>query len=468
MFHGMSRSLGQVPPPWDTLANAGLLLQFPLVHSLLLMPAGRPFLARLAPGSVGSRMSTTVYVIVASLQVFLLFACWTPSGIVWWRAAGPMLWALTGLYAASWLLLLKAIWDAGLALQTGFLGWWAILRNRVPVFPPMPTTGLFRFVRQPIYGAFALTLWTVPTWTPDQLAVAVVLTAYCLAGPVLKERRFQQRFGAAFLAYRRRVPYWLPRLAAARPRNDLSIYDLSAEWWGGETRWLRLLQNMVPARLAFFTPLVGDWNGKRVLDLGCGGGFMAEALAARGAVVTGVDPSAKAIAAGRAHAGASGLPIEYLVASGEDLPFGPETFDIVVCVDVLEHVHDLERVVLEIRHVLRENGLFLFDTINRGALATFVMITLGEKLLRLLPPGTHDPAMFIRPSELKRVLEANGFVVGRFFGFGPRRLNRRLDITFSRVPTTAVQYLGSATCVQAAGAAATLAGSPEETGQNRI
>ena len=106
--------------------------------------------------------------------------------------------------------LLKAIWDAGLALQTGHLGWWAIFRRRAPVFPPMPTTGLFRFVRQPIYVAFTLTLWSVPTWTPDQLAVAVVLTGYCLIGPLMKEARFRQRFGAAFVAYTRRSPTGFP------------------------------------------------------------------------------------------------------------------------------------------------------------------------------------------------------------------------------------------------------------------
>jgi protein-S-isoprenylcysteine O-methyltransferase Ste14 len=74
----------------------------------------------------------------------------------------------------------------------------------------MPTTGLFRIVRQPIYVAFALTLWTVPTWTPDHLALAVVLTANCLIGPLSKERRFRLRFGQNLLAYANKVPYWLP------------------------------------------------------------------------------------------------------------------------------------------------------------------------------------------------------------------------------------------------------------------
>jgi hypothetical protein len=177
MYSGMNRSLGRVPEPWSVLANAILLAQFPLLHSLLLSSLGTKILRRLAPSAIGARMATTTYVIVASVQVFLLFALCTPSGILWWRAGGFVLWLLSGFYAAAWLLLLRAILDAGIELQTGFLGWWSIARNRSPVFPPMPTAGLFRIVRQPIYVAFALTLWTVPTWTPDQLAVAVVLTA---------------------------------------------------------------------------------------------------------------------------------------------------------------------------------------------------------------------------------------------------------------------------------------------------
>src|ERR1700722_380698 len=264
MFFGMSRSLGQVPAPWSALVNALLLAQFPFLHSLLLSPFGATLLTRLAPAAFASRLATTTYAIVASIQVLLLFALWTPSGVIWWHAEGAMLWFLGALYLASWLLLLKAIWDAGIALQTGFLGWWAVANRRAPVFPPMPTTGLFRIVRQPIYVAFALTVWTVPTWTPDQLALAVVLAAYCLIGPLLKERRFRLRFGQNFLAYADQVPYWAPWPRPPTKRNDLSIYDASADWWGGKTRWLRTLQNLIPARFAFFDPIVGGWRGKAV------------------------------------------------------------------------------------------------------------------------------------------------------------------------------------------------------------
>jgi protein-S-isoprenylcysteine O-methyltransferase Ste14 len=247
MFFGMSRSFGRVSSPWSLLANALLQAQFPFLHSVLLSPFGALALRRLAPDAIASWMVTTTYAAVASVQVLLLFALWTPSGVTWWRAEDATLWLMTGLYAMAWLLLVRAIWDAGLAFQTGFLGWWAVANDRAPLYPPMPTTGLFRIVRQPIYVAFALTLWTVPTWTPDQLAVALVLTTYCLFGPLLKEKRFRERFGRDFLTYASRVPYWSPWPRPPAKRNDLSIYGASADWWSSKTPWLRTLQNLVPA-----------------------------------------------------------------------------------------------------------------------------------------------------------------------------------------------------------------------------
>ncbi|MBR1135383.1 isoprenylcysteine carboxylmethyltransferase family protein [Bradyrhizobium denitrificans] len=211
MFFGMSESFGRVPWPWAIVANTALLLQFPLVHSLLLGP-GRRWLARL--GQHGATLATTHYAVIAALQLLCLFALWTPSGIVWWRAQGGAFVALCLAYATSWLLLIKASWDAGVEVQSGALGWLSLAADRPPRFPDMPERGLFAIIRQPIYLAFALSLWTVPVWTPDQLAVALMLTAYCLLAPRLKERRFAQIYGARFRAYRARVPYILPRWPA--------------------------------------------------------------------------------------------------------------------------------------------------------------------------------------------------------------------------------------------------------------
>jgi protein-S-isoprenylcysteine O-methyltransferase Ste14 len=216
MFFGLSESLGTVPWPWAALANAALIAQFPLAHSLLLTRRGGQVLARLIPGPHGATLATTTYAIIASAQLLALFALWTPSGIVWWRADGALFWAITAAYAASWLLLLKASFDAGAEVQSGALGWLSLMARVRPVFPDMPTDGLFRLIRQPIYVAFALTLWTVPVWTPDQLALALAYTGYCLLAPHLKERRFAARYGERFLRYRAAVPYALPHLAPAR------------------------------------------------------------------------------------------------------------------------------------------------------------------------------------------------------------------------------------------------------------
>jgi 2-polyprenyl-6-hydroxyphenyl methylase/3-demethylubiquinone-9 3-methyltransferase len=227
-------------------------------------------------------------------------------------------------------------------------------------------------------------------------------------------------------------------------RNDLTIYDTVADaWWSDDIRWVRTLKNLVPGRLKWFNRQI-DWQGKAVLDLGCAGGFMAEAMAQRGAQVTGIDPAAKAIAAARAHASAQSLPIRYDVGVGEALPYAGGSFDAVVCVDVLEHVADLNKVLAEVARTLRPGGLFLFDTINRNPLARFATITMAEDVLRLLPRGTHDPANFIKPHELRRGMIGAGLVSGPITGLGPRGVNRRFDLTFGPLPLTAILYMGVA------------------------
>lgn len=227
-------------------------------------------------------------------------------------------------------------------------------------------------------------------------------------------------------------------------RNDLTIYDkVAGSWWSDDIRWVRTLKNLVPGRLRWFDRQI-DWQGKAVLDLGCAGGFMAEALALRGANVTGIDPAADAIDAARAHGREGGLRIGYDVGVGEALPYDSASFDAVVCVDVLEHVADLHKVLSEVARTLRPGGMFLFDTINRNPLARLATITIAEDVLRLLPRGTHDPAKFIKPAELRAALQGAGLVPGSVTGLGPRGINRRLDLTFGPLPLTAILYMGIA------------------------
>jgi 2-polyprenyl-6-hydroxyphenyl methylase/3-demethylubiquinone-9 3-methyltransferase len=227
-------------------------------------------------------------------------------------------------------------------------------------------------------------------------------------------------------------------------RNDLQIYDdVAANWWSDDIRWVRTLKNLVPGRLSWFDTQI-EWNGKEVLDLGCAGGFMAEALAERGATVTGIDPAEKAIEAARAHAKESGLSIAYDVGVGENLPYADQSFDAVVCVDVLEHVSDLNQVLSEVMRVLKPGGQFLYDTINRNLFSRLAAITIAEDVLRILPKGTHDPEMFIRPKELHSALRQAGLTPGPETGLGPRGINRRGDLVFGRLPFKGVIYMGTA------------------------
>jgi len=227
-------------------------------------------------------------------------------------------------------------------------------------------------------------------------------------------------------------------------RNNLKIYDdVAAQWWSDDIRWVRTLKNLVPGRLKWFDRHF-DWAGKKVLDLGCAGGFMAEALTQKGAQVTGIDPAAQAIEAARARAQEMGQDIAYDVGVGEALSYETGTFDAVVCVDVLEHVQDLDQVLAEVARVLKPGGAFLYDTINRNPIARLAAITMAEDVLGLLPKGTHDPAMFITPAELRTAMQGAGLRVGPQTGLGPRGINRRGDFTFGPLPFKAVIYMGVA------------------------
>lgn len=207
---GLQRGAGRIPGPYAWAEDLALLLQFPLLHSWLLTRRGRQWLSRLSPLGFGRELVPTCYVAIASVQLLLAFWLWTPSGVVWATPDGrwlPWLW-----FAAAWLFLGKALYDAGLGLQSGAIGWWAVLRNRPVVYPDLPTRGLFARCRQPIYLGFALVLWTAPVWSPDWLLLAAVWTVYCIVGPRFKEARFGAMFGARFARYRSAVPYFLPKL----------------------------------------------------------------------------------------------------------------------------------------------------------------------------------------------------------------------------------------------------------------
>jgi 2-polyprenyl-6-hydroxyphenyl methylase/3-demethylubiquinone-9 3-methyltransferase len=192
-------------------------------------------------------------------------------------------------------------------------------------------------------------------------------------------------------------------------RNDLAFYDQQAPEWWSESATIFPLSKLNPLRFQYFDRFIPDWCGLRVLDVGCGGGYTCEFLAQRGAIVTGIDQSAACIAAARAHATASGLDIDYHVGVAEALPFDHDRFDIVVCVDVLEHVQSPAATIAEITRVTKPGGRFCFDTINRTWQSRLLLIWLLEDTLRLIPRGVHDWQKFLPPADLQHLLTQSGF-----------------------------------------------------------
>jgi 2-polyprenyl-6-hydroxyphenyl methylase/3-demethylubiquinone-9 3-methyltransferase len=251
---------------------------------------------------------------------------------------------------------------------------------------------------------------------------------------------------------------------------DNELYDrLAATWWD-EDAWLHLLRTSLnPARLDYLRDAVAahglDPSQSTALDVGCGGGLMAEDVARMGFRVTGVDPSAGSLEVAREHARQSGLEIEYVEGVGEALPFEDASFDLVYCCDVLEHVDDVPAVLAESRRVLRPGGLFVYDTINRTPVSKLVVIKAFQEWdsTRLVDPGLHDHAMFIKPRELEAMLQRAGFSPQGTEGMKPKgnpisllrlmRARRRGEVSmsefarrapFRRSRDRSASYLGKA------------------------
>lgn len=200
-------------------------------------------------------------------------------------------------------------------------------------------------------------------------------------------------------------------------KNDLEFYDLSADSWWQENAKIYALYHLNKPRFDFFDRYVTNWQGLKALDVGCGGGFSCEFMANRGVRVSGIDQSVKCIIKAQEHAAISGLEIDYKQGFAENMPYMNNTFDIVICVDVLEHVADLKKTISEIYRILKPQGLFFFDTINRNLKSKLVMIWLLENVLREIPRGIHDWQKFIKPEELTDSMYKNGFTSIEIKGF---------------------------------------------------
>jgi 2-polyprenyl-6-hydroxyphenyl methylase / 3-demethylubiquinone-9 3-methyltransferase len=210
---------------------------------------------------------------------------------------------------------------------------------------------------------------------------------------------------------------------------DNQLYDRLAETWWNDDSVLSLLRTSLnPARFGYMrrvlTAELGiDPRGRTALDVGSGGGLLAEEFARLGCRVTGIDPSVQSVETARAHAETEGLDIAYTVGVGEELPFEDASFDIAYCCDVLEHVDDLDRVLAETARVLKPGGVYTFDTINRTRRSRLVVINLMQewRSTALMEPNLHDWDMFIKPQELTEGLRQAGLECRDTVGIGPAR-----------------------------------------------
>lgn len=197
------------------------------------------------------------------------------------------------------------------------------------------------------------------------------------------------------------------------------MYNELADSWWDENGSLHLLKVMVnPWRVPYFANAMSkhfnpSLSQVRLLDIGCGGGVLAEEFAKLGCQVTGIDISNESLAIARAHAQTDGLSIDYQNGSATQLPFNGGSFEVISCCDALEHIPEWKQVIAEAGRVLKPDGLFLFDTINRTpkSKSTFIFGLQEWSFTKLFPPNAHVWEMFIRPNELTNELEKHGMQV---------------------------------------------------------
>jgi 2-polyprenyl-6-hydroxyphenyl methylase / 3-demethylubiquinone-9 3-methyltransferase len=199
------------------------------------------------------------------------------------------------------------------------------------------------------------------------------------------------------------------------PRELEKFSELAHRWWDPQAEF-RPLHEINPLRLAHIDRTAG-LEGSRVLDVGCGGGILAEGMAARGALVTGIDLAEKPLAVARLHLMESGRSVDYRLVSAETLAReAPGEFDVVTCMELLEHVPDPAATVRACGELARPGGHVFFATINRNLKAYLLAVIGAEYVLRLLPRGTHDYARFIKPSELAAMCRPAGLSIADLTG----------------------------------------------------
>lgn len=223
----------------------------------------------------------------------------------------------------------------------------------------------------------------------------------------------------------------------ADPAELAKFSDLAHRWWDPDSEF-RPLHQINPLRLGWIDGLAG-LAGKRVLDIGCGGGILSDSMARRGADVTGIDLSVKALRVAQLHALEAGTAnVSYKEISAEAMALEqPGEFDVVTCMEMLEHVPDPASVVRACATLVKPGGWVFFSTLNRNAKAFLFAVLGAEYLLQLLPKGTHEYAKFIRPSELASYCRAVGLELDQTRGMEYNPLTQRYRLSAD----TSVNYL---------------------------
>ena len=223
----------------------------------------------------------------------------------------------------------------------------------------------------------------------------------------------------------------------ADPAELAKFSALAHRWWDTESEF-RPLHQINPLRLAWIDDIV-PLAGKRVLDIGCGGGILADAMARKGAEVLGIDLAGKALKVAQLHALEAQTPgVSYREVSAETLADEqPESFDVVTCMEMLEHVPDPSSVVRACAALVKPGGYVFFSTINRNAKAFVFAIVGAEYILNLLPRGTHEFAKFIKPSELAGYARAAGLDLEHTRGMEYNPLTRHYWLS----DNTSVNYM---------------------------
>ena len=226
----------------------------------------------------------------------------------------------------------------------------------------------------------------------------------------------------------------------ADPAELEKFGDLAHRWWDPNSEFTPL-HDINPLRLDWIDDAIG-LPGKRVLDVGCGGGLLSEGMAVRGAEVTGIDLSEKPLGVARLHLLESGQKVDYRKISAEQMAEEmPGAFDAVTCLEMLEHVPDPASIVESCGRLVKPGGQVFFSTINRNPKAYLLAVIGAEYVLQMLPKGTHDFARFIKPSELTRWCKQSGLEPDELIGMTYNPLTRH----YAMGRDTDVNYLVRAT-----------------------